>query len=90
MPVGTGLLTRLDVFEHLQRLTCDGVEPAAGLLVIPVVRMVVTTFAAWEGEQERGAVDLTATLLGEQLIPGAVGLSAAPASGASPPGLRRS
>lgn len=75
---GTGLLTLLDVFEQMQKLACDGVEPAAGLRVSQAVRTVITTFAAWERERDRGTTDLTASELGRFLVPGIVGMLQAP------------
>jgi AcrR family transcriptional regulator len=73
-PAGTGLLTLLDVFERMQKLTCDGVEPAAALRVTQAVRMVITTFAAWERERDGGTTTMTAGELGAHLVPGVVGL----------------
>lgn len=77
-PPGTGLLTLLDVLEGLQKLTCDGVEPDAGLRVTQAVRTVVTTFAAWERERDAGTVTLSARDLSAQLVPGVLGLLTAP------------
>lgn len=73
-----GLLTLLDVFERMQKLTCDGVEPDAGLRVTQAVRAVVTTFAAWERERDAGTAPMSATALGARLVPGITGLLAAP------------
>ena len=75
---GKGLRTLLDVFEQMQKLVCDGVEPMAGLRVTQAVRTVVTTFAAWERERDRGTTDMTARELGEYIIPGVVGMLQAP------------
>ena len=77
-PSGTGLLTLLDVLEGLQKLTCDGVEPDAGLRVTQAVRTVVSTFAAWERERDAGTVTMSARDLGAQLVPGLLGLLSAP------------
>lgn len=73
-PAGSGLLTLLDVLEQMQKLTCQGVEPASGLRVTQAVRTVITTFAAWERERDRGTTTLTATELGAHLVPGVLGL----------------
>jgi AcrR family transcriptional regulator len=75
---GLGLLTLLDVFERMQKLTCDGVEPDAGLRVSQAVRAVVTTFAAWERERDAGTEPMSASALGARVVPGIVGLLAAP------------
>lgn len=75
---GTGLLTLLDVFEQLQKLTCDGVEPDASLRVTVAVRAVVTTFAAWERERDAGTAKTSAESLGSHLVPGVLGLLSAP------------
>ncbi|SDS38721.1 regulatory protein, tetR family [Friedmanniella luteola] len=77
-PAEVGLLTVLDVLERLQKLTCDGVEPAAALRVAQMARMVITTFAAWERERDRSTTDLSARQLGAQLVPGVLGLLRAP------------
>ncbi len=77
-PSGTGLLTLLDVLEGLQKLTCDGVEPDAGLRVTQAVRTVVSTFAAWERERDAGTATMSAHDLGAKLVPGVLGLLSAP------------
>jgi AcrR family transcriptional regulator len=73
-----GLLTLLDVFERMQKLTCDGVDPDAGLRVTQAVRAVVTTFAAWERERDGRRQPMTASALAARVIPGIIGLLAAP------------
>ena len=78
VPEGTGLLTLLEVLERLQKLTCDGVEPDAGLRVTQAVRVVVTTFAAWERERDAGTATTSASDLGARLVPGVLGLLSAP------------
>ena len=77
-PDGTGLLTLLEVFERLQKLTCDGVEPDASLRVTQAIRTVVTTFAAWERERDAGTTTMSAQELGAHLVPGVLGLLGAP------------
>jgi AcrR family transcriptional regulator len=75
---GLGLVTLLDVFERMQKLACDGVEPDAGLRVTQAVRAVVTTFAAWERERDARTAPMSASALGARVVPGIIGLLAAP------------
>lgn len=71
------LLTLADLFERMTRLTCGG-EALGAVRVSSVVRMVVSSLAAWERDHDRRAEVVTATRLGRELEVGALAVLEAP------------
>jgi hypothetical protein len=68
-PEDNPLKTLVDVFEQIEWRTCGGQQPAAGERLSMVVRLVISTLAAWEREAEPGGGPRAAREVGEQLVP---------------------
>jgi AcrR family transcriptional regulator len=65
----------LDLLDRMRAVTCDGVEPLAGLRVAMMSRGVIATVAAWEADDERGDLDAPPlAVLTEQLVRSATGM----------------